>query len=180
VEGTPDAGSTTDISARRGRVHTTPNSCSGVTGTVRSVQGTRPHEMGRNYWQNWRRALVVEHLSARDSIKGALREGFFTGEPERRGFWQICKMPCKWALPLHRGPVGEPGGGSFAGTFERSEKYTWVPFLDTEAIKILSLGAIWNLSKGTGLCWVDIRLWSTKSPSIRPRCIGTMRARTKC
>ena len=40
MEGTPDAGSTTDILARRGRVRTTPNSCSGVTGTARLVQGT--------------------------------------------------------------------------------------------------------------------------------------------
>jgi len=30
-----------------------------------------------------RRALVVGHLSVRDSIKGTLREGSFTGEPER-------------------------------------------------------------------------------------------------
>jgi hypothetical protein len=52
---------------------------------------------------------------------------------------------------LHRGPVGEPGGGSFAGTFERKEKRIWVPFLDLEAIKILSLGAIWNISEGIGL-----------------------------
>ena len=29
------------------------------------------------------RALVAGHLSARDSIKGTLREGSFTGEPER-------------------------------------------------------------------------------------------------
>jgi hypothetical protein len=29
------------------------------------------------------RALVVGHLSARDSIKGTLREGSFTGEPKR-------------------------------------------------------------------------------------------------
>jgi hypothetical protein len=29
--------------------------------------------------------------------------------------------------------------------------------LDLEAIMILSLGAIWNFSKGTGLSWVDIR-----------------------
>jgi hypothetical protein len=41
-------------------------------------------------------------------------------------------------IPLHRGPVGEPGGYSFAGTFERKEKYIWVPFLDPEVIKILS------------------------------------------
>ena len=54
-------------------------------------------------------------------------------------------------LHLHRVPVGEPGGGSFAGTFERKEKYIWVPFLDSDAIEILSLGAIWNFSKGTGL-----------------------------
>ena len=81
-------------------------------------------------------------------------------------------------LSLHRGPVGEPGGGSFAGTFERKEMYIWVPFLDPEDIKILSLcevlaslryaylgsffldpedirkldmGAIWNFAKGTWL-----------------------------
>jgi hypothetical protein len=42
-------------------------------------------------------------------------------------------------FPHHRGPVGEPGGGSFAGTFERKEKYIWVPLLDLEVIKILSL-----------------------------------------
>ena len=29
-------------------------------------------------------------------------------------------------LSLHRGPVGEPGGGSIAGNFERKEKYIWV------------------------------------------------------
>jgi hypothetical protein len=55
-------------------------------------------------------------------------------------------------VPLHRGPVRETGGGLFAGTFERKEKkYIWVPFLDAEAIKILSLGAMWNFSKGTRL-----------------------------
>jgi hypothetical protein len=37
------------------------------------------------------------------------------------------------------------------GSFERKEKYIWVPFLDPDDIKILSLGAIWNFGKGTGL-----------------------------
>jgi hypothetical protein len=55
-------------------------------------------------------------------------------------------------LSLHRAPVGDPGGGSFAGTSERKEKCVWVPFLDPETIKILSLGAIWNCGKGTELC----------------------------
>jgi len=45
-------------------------------------------------------------------------------------------------LPLNRGPVGKPGGGSFAGTFERKEKYIWVPFLDPEVIKILNLSEV--------------------------------------
>ena len=53
---------------------------------------------------------------------------------------------------LHRGPIGESGGDSLAGTFERKGEYIWGPFLDPEDIKILSLWAIWNFGKGTGLC----------------------------
>jgi hypothetical protein len=60
-------------------------------------------------------------------------------------------MPCRRVSCLHRGHVGEPGGCSSAGIFERKEKYIWVPLLDPEDIKILSLGSIWNFSKGTGL-----------------------------
>ena len=33
----------------------------------------------------------------------------------------------------------EPGVGSFAGNSESNEKYIWVPFLDPEVLKILSL-----------------------------------------
>jgi len=33
-------------------------------------------------------------------------------------------------------------------------------------VKILSLWAIWNLSKGTWISWADIRLWGTRDPSI--------------
>jgi len=61
------------------------------------------------------------------------------------------------------------------GLFERKGKYIWVPFLDPEEIKILSLGAIWNFGKGTGLSGADIRLWDTKGQSIKPRCIETVR-----
>ena len=46
-------------------------------------------------------------------------------------------------ISLHRGPVGEPGWSSFAGTFERQEVYLG-SFLGPEGIKILSLGDIWN------------------------------------
>jgi hypothetical protein len=37
------------------------------------------------------------------------------------------------------------------GLFERKGKYIEFLFLDPEDIKILSLGAIWNFGKGTGL-----------------------------
>jgi len=83
------------------------------------------------------------------------------------------KMPCKRVFLSIGAPLGEPGGNSTAGTFERKGQYIWVPFLDPEDIKILNLGAIWNFGKGTGLSRADIRLWGTKGPSIRPRFIGT-------
>jgi hypothetical protein len=51
---------------------------------------------------------------------------------------------------LHQDWSGEEGI-HLLGHFERQGKYIWVPFLDPEDIKILSLGAIWNLSKGIGL-----------------------------
>ena len=51
-------------------------------------------------------------------------------------------MSCKRASLSIGGPVGEPGGGSFAGTFESNEKYIWVPFLDPEVINILSLSEV--------------------------------------
>jgi hypothetical protein len=54
-------------------------------------------------------------------------------------------------LCFHGNPVGEPGGVSFAGTFERKEKYIWAPFLDPEVIEILDLGVIWSFGKRTGL-----------------------------
>jgi hypothetical protein len=54
-------------------------------------------------------------------------------------------------ISLHRDPVGELGGDSLVGTYERKGLCIWVPFLDPKDIKILSLGAIWNFGKETGL-----------------------------
>jgi hypothetical protein len=111
-------------------------------------------------------------------MKGTLREGSFTGEPERWGFWEIFKITCKRASLFLCALLGTLKWVCLPGLLR--EKCIWVPFLDLEAIKILSLEAIWNFSKGTGLFWVDIRLWDTNGPSIRPRCIRTVRARTQC
>jgi len=49
-------------------------------------------------------------------------------------------MPCKRPSLSIEALLGEPGGGSFAGTFERKEKYILVPFWEPEAIEILNLG----------------------------------------
>ena len=64
------------------------------------------------------------------------------------------QMPCK------RSSLST---GALLGNLERvycpehlreKKNYIWVPFLDPEVIKILSLGAIWNFSNGTGLHWL--------------------------
>ena len=95
----------------------------------------------------------MEHLSARDSMKGTSGRAPLLGNAKDEDFERYVKCPVNGplSLPHHRRPVGEPGGGSFAGTFERKEKHIWLPFLDPEDIKILSLGVIWNSGKGTGL-----------------------------
>jgi hypothetical protein len=44
-----------------------------------------------------------------------------------------------------------------------SDMRIWAPFfLDSEDVKSLSLGAIWNFNIGTGLPLLGIRLWGTK------------------
>jgi hypothetical protein len=47
--------------------------------------------------------------------------------------------------------MGNLEGIRLPGHHERKGKYIWVPILDPEDIKILSLGANWNFGKGTGL-----------------------------
>jgi len=58
-------------------------------------------------------------------------------------------MPCKRASLSIEALLGNLEGVRLLGLLR--EKYIWVPFLDPEAIKILSLEAIWNFSKGAGL-----------------------------
>jgi hypothetical protein len=59
-------------------------------------------------------------------------------------------MPCK-RVSLSIGALLENiEGVPFAGTFERKEKYIWVPLLDPQAIKILSLGPSGSIVKEQG------------------------------
>jgi hypothetical protein len=60
-------------------------------------------------------------------------------------------MPWKWAFLSMRALLGNLEGIHWPGLFEKKGQYIWVPFLDPENIKILSLGAIWNFGKRTRL-----------------------------
>ena len=67
-------------------------------------------------------------------------------------FERYVKRPCERVALSVGAPAGESGGGSFAGNFERKKNaYLGSFFLDPEEVKSLSLGAIWNFNKGTGL-----------------------------
>ena len=48
------------------------------------------------------------------SLKGLIEEGSFTGDPGR-----YVKKALDMDISLYRGPTGEPGGDSLAGTFEQ-------------------------------------------------------------
>jgi hypothetical protein len=87
------------------------------------------------------------HLSARDSVKGALREGSW-GTHKMRFLRDIQNSLKRISLCIGA-LLGNLEGVHLPGLLRK--KYIWVPFLDLEAIKILSLGAIWSFSKGTGL-----------------------------
>ena len=54
------------------------------------------------------------------------------------------QMPCRRVSLSIGALLGYLEGVCLLGLLREKKKYTWVPFLDPEAIKILSLGAIWN------------------------------------
>jgi hypothetical protein len=60
-------------------------------------------------------------------------------------------MPCKWVSLSIGALLGNLEGIHLLGHVERKGKYIWIPFLDLEDMKILSLGAFWNFGKGAGL-----------------------------
>lgn len=55
----------------------------------------------------------------------------------------------------------------------------WIPFSWTQGTLKVKTGDHLELQQGTGLHWACNRLWGTKGPSIRPRCIRAIGARTQ-
>jgi hypothetical protein len=83
-------------------------------------------------------ALLLGHME----VRFFNREFLFRGVHMR--FSREIQMPCK-RVSLSTGTLlGNLEGFSLLGFLREKKKYVWVPFLDTEAIKILSLAAIWN------------------------------------
>ena len=122
---------------------------------------------------NWASASVGVPLLG--NMCGRFLLGAFLLEEFLCGLWEISNMPCR-RISLSIGALlGKQEGVRLLGFLREKKKYIWAPFLDPEAIKILSLWAVWNFSKGARLSWVDMRLWGTKSPTIRPRCVGPVR-----
>jgi hypothetical protein len=69
----------------------------------------------------------------------------------KRFIKRYVKMPCKQVYLYIGAPLGNLEGMCLLGLLERKGQFLWVTFLDPKDIKILSLGAIWNFGKGTGL-----------------------------
>ena len=90
------------------------------------------------------------------------------------------KMPCKQVSISTGTPLGNLEGIRLWGLFGGKDSISGFLSWTQRTIEILSLEAIWKFGKGTGLSWADIRLWGTKGPFVRPRCIGTIRAWTQC
>jgi hypothetical protein len=68
-------------------------------------------------------------------MKGTLKEAPLLGNPKDDVSARYPTCPVGGPL-FSQGPCWGTWRGSFAGTFERKEKYIWVPFLDPENIKV--------------------------------------------
>jgi hypothetical protein len=69
----------------------------------------------------------------------------------KRYIKRYVQMTCKPVSLSIETPLGNLDVIRCPGLFESKGKNIWVPFLDPEDNKILSLGAIWNFGKGTGV-----------------------------
>ena len=69
----------------------------------------------------------------------------------KRCIKRYVQMPCKRVSLSIGAPFKNLNGIRWPGLFERKGKNIWVSFLDPGDIKTLSLEAIWNSGKATGL-----------------------------
>jgi len=85
-------------------------------------------------------------------------------------------MPCRGSISLPRSRTGNVEGIRWLGLLEKKGEYIWVPFIDPKCIKILILGPSGTLVKGQESTELISDCGAQRA--IRPRCIGSVRART--
>jgi len=124
-------------------------------------------------------------------VEGGSRNGTFLSEEAQCGgplgtaallgtLEDMLRKALDMGISLHRGLLVNLEGIRLLGLLREKDSISGFLPWTQRTFKILRMGAIWNFGKGAGLSWADIRLWATKGQSIRPRCIGTIRARTQC
>ena len=79
------------------------------------------------------------------------------------------QMPCRQVSLFIGAPMGNLEGVCLLGLLREKKYYIWVPFLDPEVIKILSLGATAPM----------IRYGAQRARLLRPRCIGAETPQTQ-
>jgi hypothetical protein len=84
-------------------------------------------------------------MGGRFFLRAFLFRGIFMG------FSREMQIPCKRVSLSIETLLEKLEGVRLPGFLREEKRYIWVPSLDPEEIKILSLGAIWNFSKRTGL-----------------------------
>jgi hypothetical protein len=98
------------------------------------------------------KALEWPFVSIGAPLLGNMQGHSFLRAFEIKGYIKrYVKMSSKQVSLSIGAPLGNLDGIRLPGLFDRNGNYIWVPFLDPEDIKVLSLGVIWNFGKGTGL-----------------------------
>ena len=108
--------------------------------------------------------------------KGKLfyQENFYWGirETYKRRLW-------KQATLSVGAPLGNLEGGSFTGGLWHTVIFRLL-FLDPEDVRSLSLGTIWNFSRGLSLPLLGIRVWGTKDLSKDTGALGRKELKPDC
>jgi hypothetical protein len=96
-----------------------------------------------------------------------------------RNLRDIWRRLCKRAALSVGALFGNLEGVCLQGLRREKETAYLVSFSWTQRTLKVEPGGHLELKQGTGLLWVDIRLWGTLDSIVIPRCFGTVRARTQ-
>jgi hypothetical protein len=108
------------------------------------------------------------------------RENFLYLQTFLWGIWEKCKKrPCNQATLSIGACWGTWRGFVYWDVWQKKRMHIWAPLSWTQRTLKVKPGGHLELKQGTRIPWADIRVWGTKGSFIRPRWIGTIRARTQ-